>query len=198
MPETTQFTARDQAGRSARADQVRNRQRLVEAARAGVAEQGTAVSLAEVARRAGLSAATLYRHFPNRAALLVEVFEREVGHCDGILDRACASPDPGTAIFRALREVAVLEAAQPGVMTTLVDQPGVSDGLADFRQHASARLRELVGRAAAAGTVRADLRLEDLYLVLVAVKAVSQTDRATALARSLRVVELFEEGTARR
>ena len=182
--------------RPGRADHVRNRQRLVEAARAAVGQGGTAVPLAEVARRAGLSPATLYRHFPNRAALLVAIYEREVGHCEDILDRAAESADPAAAIFRALRDVASLEAAQPGVMTTLVDQPGVSDGLAAFRQQASVRLRQLVARARASGGVRDDLRLEDLYLVLVAVKAVAQTDRATARTRSSRIVELFEDGCA--
>lgn len=196
--DTPSPTGRDTAPpgvrRAGRADQVRNRKRLVDAARAAVAQRGTAVPLTEVARRADLSPATLYRHFPDRATLLVEVFEREVGHCEDILDRAAESAEPGTAIFRALRDVAALEAAQPGVMMTLVDQPGVSDGLTSFRQQASVRLRQLVERARASGSVRDDLRLEDLYLVLVAIKAVAQTDRATALHRTLRVVDLFEEG----
>ena len=62
----------------ARADAARNADRLIAAARELVAEQGAEVPLDEVAKRAGVGNATLYRHFPTRADLLVAVYADEV------------------------------------------------------------------------------------------------------------------------
>jgi len=62
----------------ARADAARNADRLLAAARELVAEQGNEVPLDEIAKRAGVGNATLYRHFPTRADLLVAVYADEV------------------------------------------------------------------------------------------------------------------------
>src|SRR5689334_11450876 len=61
-----------------RADARRNYEKLVAAARGAFAETGTETSLEEVARRAGVGIGTLYRHFPNRQALLEAVYVDEV------------------------------------------------------------------------------------------------------------------------
>jgi AcrR family transcriptional regulator len=63
--------------RKPRADAERNRQLLVEAARAAFTAEGTSASLEEVARRAGVGIGTLYRHFPTRDALIAEVYLSE-------------------------------------------------------------------------------------------------------------------------
>jgi AcrR family transcriptional regulator len=64
--------------RKPRADAERNRQRLLEAARAAFNAGGTSVSLEEIARSAGVGIGTLYRHFPTRDALIAEVYRNEV------------------------------------------------------------------------------------------------------------------------
>ena len=61
-----------------RTDARRNRSAVLEAAGAVFAEQGLDVSLNQIARRAGVGNATLYRHFPTREALVVELFERQM------------------------------------------------------------------------------------------------------------------------
>jgi AcrR family transcriptional regulator len=63
--------------RKARADAERNRQRLIETARATFNSQGTSVSLDEIARSAGVGIGTLYRHFPTRDLLIAEVYRNE-------------------------------------------------------------------------------------------------------------------------
>lgn len=69
--------------RAPRSDAVRNRERLLAAARELVAEAGNEVALDEVARRAGVGNATLYRHFPTRAELLSALYADEVAAlCD--------------------------------------------------------------------------------------------------------------------
>ena len=63
--------------RKPRADAARNRQRVLEAARAAFNAGGVSISLEEVARSAGLGIGTLYRHFPTRDALIAEVYRSE-------------------------------------------------------------------------------------------------------------------------
>ena len=64
--------------RKPRADSARNRQLLIDAAKAGFADVGLNVSLEEIARRAGVGIGTLYRHFPSREAVVEAVYRREV------------------------------------------------------------------------------------------------------------------------
>ena len=63
--------------RRPRADATRNRERLLEAARAAFSDGGVSVSLEEIARSAGVGIGTLYRHFPTRDALIAEVYRNE-------------------------------------------------------------------------------------------------------------------------
>jgi AcrR family transcriptional regulator len=65
------------AARKPRADATRNRERLLEAARAAFSDGGVSVSLEEIARSAGVGIGTLYRHFPARDALIAEVYRNE-------------------------------------------------------------------------------------------------------------------------
>ena len=64
--------------RKPRADAQRNRERLLEVARAVFADLGTDASLDEIATRAGVGIGTLYRHFPNRDAIIGAVYHRAV------------------------------------------------------------------------------------------------------------------------
>src|ERR671937_3082299 len=64
--------------RPKRADALRNYAKVVAAAREAFAERGASTSLEEIARRAGVGIGTLYRHFPNRQALLEAVYVNEV------------------------------------------------------------------------------------------------------------------------
>ncbi|WP_227321950.1 TetR/AcrR family transcriptional regulator [Acidisoma silvae] len=65
--------------RKPRADSLRNREKLLSVAKTAFAEQGPDVSLEEIARRAEVGIGTLYRHFPNRDAIIADVYRREVG-----------------------------------------------------------------------------------------------------------------------
>ena len=65
--------------RKPRADAIRNRERVLEAAKAVFSQGGPEASLEAVARRAGVGIGTLYRHFPTREALYEAVYRREVG-----------------------------------------------------------------------------------------------------------------------
>ncbi|CAJ0821507.1 hypothetical protein LMG18101_04648 [Ralstonia flaminis] len=63
--------------RKPRADAERNRQRLLDVAKAAFAQKGVSASLEDIAREAGLGIGTLYRHFPTREALIDEIYRDE-------------------------------------------------------------------------------------------------------------------------
>src|SRR5919202_6975888 len=81
-----------------RTDARRNRRRLLESAREVMREQGLDASLGEIARRAGVGNATLYRHFPTREALCEAVFAEFGSELEQIRKRVLRIEDPWTAL----------------------------------------------------------------------------------------------------
>ncbi|MGW5651085.1 TetR/AcrR family transcriptional regulator [Streptomyces humi] len=147
-----------------RADARRNHDRLLAEARTVFAEHGTDASLEDVARRAGVGIGTLYRHFPNRHALMSAVFEDAV---DELLARARAlraAPDPCRALLTWLREVVTHAAAYRGLSRALMSAS--SAGSASALSRCGTPMREagtaLLTRAQQAGTVRTDVEIGDL------------------------------------
>ena len=109
---------------SKRADASRNASRLLAAARALVAESGNEVALDEVARRAGVGNATLYRHFPTRADLLAAVYADEVATLCGRASSLCASLPPTEALFAWLEEFVVHVATKRPLAQAATAGPG--------------------------------------------------------------------------
>src|SRR5580692_1653842 len=81
-----------------RRDLQRNRERLMETAKAAFADVGADVSLDEIARRAGVGIGTLYRHFPTRDAIVEAVYRREVQQLAEAATRLVESLPPGEAL----------------------------------------------------------------------------------------------------
>ncbi|GAB3145466.1 TetR/AcrR family transcriptional regulator [Microbispora hainanensis] len=173
-------------GRTRRADASRNAALLLAAARELVAESGPEVALDEVARRAGVGNATLYRHFPTRADLLVAVYADEVAE----LCRPCAGPSPADALFSWLDAFVVHVATKRPLALAATEGPtGRRSALFD-QWHASIRATasDLLRRAQDAGAVRPGVTVTDL-LALAGGAALTGTDvaharRLTALLRS--------------
>src|SRR6266446_8386133 len=89
--------------RKPRADAVRNRERVLEAAKAVFSAGGPDASLEAVARRAGVGIGTLYRHFPTREALFEAVYRREVRQLVELAEELRNAPAPVDALRRWLR-----------------------------------------------------------------------------------------------
>src|SRR5262252_1097037 len=86
--------------RKPRIDAVRNRERVLEAAKAVFSAGGTDASLEAVARRAGVGIGTLYRHFPTREALFEAVYRREVEQLADLAQQLKNEADPVEALHR--------------------------------------------------------------------------------------------------
>ncbi|KAB8164262.1 TetR family transcriptional regulator [Streptomyces sp. 3MP-14] len=155
-----------------RADAARNRERILVAAREAIVEQGPDVALDEVARRAGVGNATVYRHFPDRESLLHHVL---IHVSDRITQRAQEALESERDPFEALSRM-ILDSADErvgglcGLLSLSVDVHGAE--LAAGRQRFLKVTEELLARAHASGQLREDVGAGDL---LVAVSRLTLT-----------------------
>jgi AcrR family transcriptional regulator len=151
--------------RRLRRDAQRNRDAIVAAARQLFCDQGLEAPLEEVARRAGVGIATLYRRFPSRVELLDAVLADTVLAHVQVAEQALAVDDPWEGFASYLEQTCRLQAGDRG----LNDAMGMRFPRATATEAAKARLFELVGqvvdRAQQAGQLRADFTLEDLAFV---------------------------------
>jgi AcrR family transcriptional regulator len=148
--------------RPRRADARRNYEKLVAAAREAFAEGGANTSLEEVARRAGVGIATLYRNFPERAALLEAVYLEEVQElCGSAVDLVGLAPWEAFAgwVQRLTAYLVAKQALAPALL-------GTFERDAEVFQRSRAALfavgEPLLRRAQEAGVARADTDLPEV------------------------------------
>jgi AcrR family transcriptional regulator len=154
-----------------RSDAQDNRDRLLEAARDLFGERGTSVPMREVARRAGVGPATLYRRFPTRQDLLDAALADEMAACRTIVEEGWANDDAWEGLCDVIERLSLLNARNQGFVDAfLADRPGL-DVLAGHRAGLLRKLAELGRRAQASGELRSDFAVEDLLLVLTAGRA---------------------------
>ncbi|MET7283711.1 TetR/AcrR family transcriptional regulator [Kribbella sp. NPDC005582] len=153
-----------------RVDAARNRARVAAAAREAFAELGADAPMVEIARRAGVGAATLYRRFPTREDLLELVFEDRIEECAATIDRflAQAATDPWGAFSGYLRQLFDLQRADRAFTAALLHSYPETGRMEQERQRAMAGFSQLVARAKSAGVVRDDFAAEDVELLLKA------------------------------
>ena len=154
--------------RKPRADAIRNRERVLEAAKAVFSAGGADASLEAVAKRAGVGIGTLYRHFPTREDLFEAVYRREVEQLGDLAERLKSEPDAVEALRRWLRSNVELVATKKGMLAAL---QLVAHGSSELYAYAFDRLTKAVGallaRAIAAGEIRADIGPEDVLRALI-------------------------------
>ncbi|WP_245594638.1 TetR/AcrR family transcriptional regulator [Actinospica robiniae] len=162
-----------------RADAARNRAKVLDAARAAFAAEGIAVPLDEIARRAGVGAGTVYRHFPTKEALFEAVVADRLDALAAQADAALTAEDPGAAFFHFFDSM-LEDADDKKDLADALTAAGV--GLSPETLASAARLQNALGalldRALAAGAVRAGLTVEDLHAL--AVGALAAESRAAA------------------
>src|SRR6478736_4645293 len=105
--------------RKPRADALRNRERVLEAAKIVFSSGGADASLEAVARRAGVGIGTLYRHFPTREALYEAVYRREVEQLSELAEQLKSAASPVDALRRWLRSNVQFVATKKGMLAAL-------------------------------------------------------------------------------
>lgn len=154
--------------RPPRADSIRNRERVLEAAKAVFSAGGPDASLEAVARHAGVGIGTLYRHFPTREALFEAVYRHEVEQLAELAETLKTGAEPVEALRCWLRANVEFVATKKGMSAALALAAHSSSELSAY---SSDRLTKAVGglleRAIAAGDVRADISPGDLLRALI-------------------------------
>lgn len=159
--------------RPQRADARRNRERILEAARAEFALRGDEAQMDDVARRAGVGVGTVYRHFPTKEALMVELVRQKFVGFRREVERALGEGgDPFEALAGVLRrnaEVAAGDGAARFALTGLDASAfaAVEPELAALRR----ATEELMEPARRAGALRPDATADDIPMLMCGVSA---------------------------
>ncbi len=185
MSEGGRLVPASTADRPMRADAQRNRQTLVDVARASLAAQGGSVALEAIAREAGVGIGTLYRHFPTRDALIEAVYAAEL---DDLAASAASLLDalaPDAALRAWVARYADFAATKRGMVDTLL--AGMSSGriaTSSTREQITGAIEPILTAGARAGAFRTDVTPEDVTALLLGVflatatnAAVGQTER---------------------
>lgn len=181
------------SARKLRADGQRNRERLMQIAKAAFADVGADISLEEIARRAGVGIGTFYRHFPTRDAIVEAVYRREVEQLAGAANRLLASLAPGAALQEWMRLFVDYIATKKVMVAALSAIVGGASELYAFSgAQITGAMTLLVERATAAGDIRADVDPNDLLRALVGFTYGNSSPNWQASA--LRLIDILMDG----
>jgi AcrR family transcriptional regulator len=183
--------------RRLRADATRNRDAIVAAAKEVFAEYGLDASLEEIAARARVGIATLYRRFPSRQQLVGAALIEKVASYAEAAETALAIADPWAGFTSFVRTICDLQAGDRGLADLLCMTLQGDDHVERLRRIANDHVALLIDRAKAAGRLRRDFVGEDLLLLLIANAAVVHATRSQAPGASKRLVALALDGFGR-
>ncbi|MBV9379415.1 MAG: TetR/AcrR family transcriptional regulator [Streptosporangiaceae bacterium] len=150
-----------------RRDAERNRQRILRAAAEVFTERGLEATLDDVARHAGVGVGTVYRRFPDKVALVSELFQDRIDAMVAEAERAHAEPDPWTGLVSYLKYVAETFAGDLGLRQMMMFGAHGGTRTRYARERMRPAVTRLVKRAQAAGQVRADLRATDIPFIAI-------------------------------
>ncbi|GJH17286.1 TetR/AcrR family transcriptional regulator [Caballeronia novacaledonica] len=173
--------------RKPRADALRNRERILDIAKAAFTEAGAEISLEDVARQAGVGAGTLYRHFPTREALLESVYRAEVEKL-AAEERRLTESLPALDALRAWMLLFVDYIATKKIIAPALNSivGGTPTELFEYSGNLiKGANRTLVSRAMESGDIRPDLEPLDLLRALVGVSNVASAPDWQQSARRL-------------
>jgi AcrR family transcriptional regulator len=174
---TTESTPQTLLERPKRADARRNYEKVLAAAREAFAEGGESTALEEIARRAGVGIGTLYRHFPNRQALVEALY---VGEVEDVCRSAAELPTDGdpwealnTWFERLVGYIATKQALHAELLNYLDrDAPMFKSSRAAIW----AAGEPLLTRAQEAGVVRPDADIGDVMQMVMGIAKVPAAD----------------------
>ncbi|MGC4940576.1 TetR/AcrR family transcriptional regulator [Kribbella sp. DT2] len=165
--------------RPVRADSVRNRAKLVAAAREVFAERGFGATLDDIARHAGVGTGTAYRHFPNKQAVAAVVLADATSAIAEDARAALAVEDPWDGLVLFFERNAVRQVADRGLYETLTGQ-GNDEEQARIWPQVFEAVTELFERARAAGVIRPDAAPQDIAAIFALLGPAFEMSRNTS------------------
>jgi AcrR family transcriptional regulator len=137
------------------------------------AERGLDASTAEIARRAGVGEATLFRRFPTKTDLVIAIVAEQMDGVIALTEECLDEPDPWAALERFLYAIVEQQASDRGAFDALQQELMASAVLAGRRRRITELMTRLVRRAQDAGVVRDDITAPDLGMLAHAAGAVA-------------------------
>ena len=170
---STETPSKSETNRSLRADARRNRERILESAREVFAEFGAGAQIDDVARRAGVGVGTVYRHFPTKEALMVELVRQKFRlFAERARQALGADLEPFEALVGVMRQNAETAAADAATQLALIGAgEHIWSQAQDEQEELLAATDELIERARQAGTIRSDVRATDIGMLMCGVCA---------------------------
>ncbi|PRY38809.1 TetR family transcriptional regulator [Umezawaea tangerina] len=178
-------------GTKLRSDARDNRERILAVARTAFAADGLDVPIREIARRAELGVATVYRHFQTKEALLTEAFAERMASCSVIVQEGLAADDPWEGFSLVVSRLMEVHALDRGFARAFTSQLPHAVDLAAERDRTLRLLLELVRRAKETGPLRSDFVLEDISMALMANEGIRAESPALRVAASRRFAALM-------
>ncbi len=176
----------------ARSDARDNRERILAAARLAFAGEGLDVPIREIARRAQVGAATVYRHFPTKEALLSAALADRMTLCSSVVEEGLAAADPWDGFCQVVDTLIRVHAVDDrGFSRAVTARLPAAAGAAADRDRTLRLFARLVERAKKTGFLRADFELEDLVFALMANEGIRAESLRTREAASRRVAALM-------
>jgi AcrR family transcriptional regulator len=187
------MTPLEKSTRKPRIDAVRNRERVLEAAKVVFSAGGPEASLEAVARTAGVGIGTLYRHFPTREALFEAVYRREVQQLADLAEQLKQKEQPIDALRHWMRSNVKFVATKKGMSAALALAAYKNSELFSYSFDRLTRaVGGLLDRAVATGEIRDDISAEDLLRALVGM--CYMYDQPGWQTSVLRLVDVFIDG----
>jgi len=155
-----------------RSDAARNRERILTAASELFAEEGVDFCVDEIASRAGVGHATVFRRFPTKEDLVIAMLEDRLGQLADAAEAAAEREDPWEGLREAMEHIASRQSCDRGLFESIATEAIGSPRLREARHRVMAPFARLLRRAQDAKAVRDDLEPEDvLFLVTAAAHA---------------------------
>jgi AcrR family transcriptional regulator len=148
-----------------RADARRNREAVLEAARELFKEGGNDCPIEGIAKKAGVGVGTVYRHFPNKDALVDALIDARFEHLAGKAEEALEKDDPWEAFVELMRYSAAYQAEDRGLSELMSQRPARGHESA-VKSGLSATTEKLIRKAQRAGQMRKDIVIEDVPTIL--------------------------------
>jgi AcrR family transcriptional regulator len=175
--------------RPLRRDAEVNLSRILTAARDVFAEEGYDASMEGIALRADVGVGTLYRRFPNKADLLNAVVEAAQERKRQIAETVLSDVDPAEGVFEFVRRCI----AVPSCWRATISAPPWRTSGTGLGQTAPL-LEEILRRSQRAGSVRPDIEVADIVVVLMAVRSIADVCDTKSSTPSVRFLELLLDG----
>jgi AcrR family transcriptional regulator len=188
-PRAQHSPSAERPGRPRRADARRNYELLLSAAKEVFDEHGADAPLDDIARRAGVGNATMYRHFPTRRELIIAVYADEVAALCALGEALLTEADAGDALFGWLRAFVAHVATKRELVLALADDRAGQRSVMvrDWHQAMHSTAAALLTRARHSGAVRGDVAVPDLLALANGIALtgpdIDQIDRLLALLR---------------